>query len=200
MAQLITVTLTPQEFKDLFGFDEPSGLYNDSKFRLVTNKFGRCYWLLSIDNLQGPRFSGVNVYYQGNNSRLIRTIYPTARRIIDVGANVGNNTIAYAEWAENVESFEPTPTTLTMLEANIEIAKRSNLQGIYWQGNVWEGNIHRDPNAPAGWFTWKGIQQPMNIVGNINVHKVALTNRSFTSLNPFRPKFSKTFLVPQNSH
>ena len=87
MPQLITASITEQEFKDLFGFDEPSGLYKDSKFRLVINKFGRCYWLLSIDNLQGPRFSGVNVYYQGNNSRLIRTIYPNARRIIDVGAN-----------------------------------------------------------------------------------------------------------------
>jgi hypothetical protein len=61
----ITVTLSPEEFKDNFGFDESSGLYNDPKFRLVMNKFGRCYWLLSIDNLQGPRFSGVNVYYQG---------------------------------------------------------------------------------------------------------------------------------------
>jgi len=178
MPQKITATLNQQEFKDLFGFDEPSGLFNDPRFRLVINKFGRCYWLLSIDNLQGPRFSGNNVYYQGNNSRLIRTIYPNARRIIDVGANVGNNTIAYAEWAQHVESFEPTPTTLIMLEANIDIAKQSNLKGVYWQGTDIAGSIHRDPNADAGWFTWKGIQQSMNIVGNINVHKVALTNRN----------------------
>jgi len=178
MPQLVTATLTPQEFKDNFGFDEPSGLFNDPNFRLVINRFGRCYWLLSIDNLQGPRFSGVNVYYQGNNSRLIRTIYPKARRIIDVGANVGNNTIAYAEWAEDVESFEPTPTTLKMLEANVEIAKLSNLQGVYWKGNVFEGELYRDQNAEAGWFTWKGVHQPMNIVGNINIHKVAITNRN----------------------
>jgi FkbM family methyltransferase len=182
MPQKITATITPQEFKDLFGFDEPSGLFKDPKFRLVINKFGRCYWLLSIDNLQGPRFSGNNVYYQGNNSRLIRTIYPTARRIIDVGANVGNNTIAYAEWAQNVESFEPTPTTLIMLEANIEIAKQSNLKGIYWHGTDEAGAVHRDPNAEVGWFTWKGVKQPMNIVGNINVHKVALTNRNIGTI------------------
>lgn len=182
MPQKITATITPQEFKDLFGFDEPSGLYNNPQFRLVVNKFGRCYWLLSIDNLQGPRFSGNNVYYQGNNSRLIRTIYPQARRIIDVGANVGNNTIAYAEWAENVESFEPTPTTLTMLEANIEVAKRSNLQGVYWKGTDIAGLIYRDANAPAGWFTWKGVQQSMNIAGNINIHKVAVTNRNIGTI------------------
>lgn len=182
MPQKITATITPQEFQTLFGFQEPSGLYNNPQFRLVINKFGRCYWLLSIDNLQGPRFSGNNVYYQGNNSRLIRTIYPNARRIIDVGANVGNNTIAYAEWAENVESFEPTPTTLTMLEANIEIAKRVNLHGIYWKGTDTSGSIYRDPAAPVGWFTWKGVQQSMNVVGDINVHKVALTNRNIGTI------------------
>lgn len=178
MTQKITATITSQEFEQLFGFVEPNGLYNNQQFRLVINKLGRCYWLLSIDNLQGPRFSGNNVYYQGNNSRLIRAIYPQARRIIDVGANVGNNTIAYAEWAENIESFEPTPTTLTMLKANIEIAKRSNLHGIYWVGTDEEGSIFRDPTVQVGWFTWKGHPQSMNIVGNITVHDVALTNRN----------------------
>ena len=176
MPQLLTATITAAEFKQLFGFDEPSGLFNDPKFRLVINKFGRCYWLLACDNLQGPRFSGVNVYYQGNNSRLIRTIYPAAKRIIDVGSNVGNNTIAYGEWAENVESFEPTPTTLTMLKANIEIARRSNLQGIYWQGDQSQGNVYRDPDPVVGWYTYKGIPQSMNIRASITVHEVALSN------------------------
>jgi FkbM family methyltransferase len=178
MPQKITATVTSQEFEQLFGFVEPSGLYENSQFRLVINKFGRCYWLLSIDNLQGPRFSGNNVYYQGNNSRLIRTIYPNARRIIDVGANVGNNTIAYGEWAQYVESFEPTPTTLTMLKANIEIAKHSNLKGIYWSGSDIAGSIHRDDTIDDGWFYWKGVPQSMNIHGQITVHEVALTNRN----------------------
>jgi FkbM family methyltransferase len=176
MPQLLTATITAEEFKQLFGFDEPSGLFNDPKFRLVINKFGRCYWLLACDNLQGPRFSGVNVYYQGNNSRLIRTIYPAAKRIIDVGSNVGNNTIAYGEWAENVESFEPTPTTLIMLKANIAIAEQSNLQGIYWQGDQSQGSVHRDPTPVVGWYTWKGVAQSMNIRANITVHEVALSN------------------------
>jgi len=178
MPQKITATITSDEFKDLFGFDEPSGLYDNDQFRLVINKFGRCYWLLAWDNLQGPRFSGNNVYYQGNNSRLIRTIYPSARRIIDVGANVGNNTIAYAEWAQQVESFEPTPTTLTMLKANIEIAQRSNLHGIYWEGTDEVGEVVRKPNEQVGWFTWKGVPQSMNVVGSITVHECALTNNN----------------------
>lgn len=176
MPQKLTATISESDFEKWFGFKESSGLYQDQNFRLVINKFGRCYWLLAHDNLQGPRFSGNNVYYQGNNSRLIRTIYPNARRIIDVGGNVGNNTIAYGEWAQQVESFEPTPTTLKMLKANIEIAKSQNLKGIYWKGTDEQGELYRDETAEAGWYTYKGVYQPMDIVADITVHEVAATN------------------------
>jgi len=178
MPQKITATITAEQFKELFGFEETSGLFEDDKFRLVINKFGRCYWLLSVDNLQGPRFSGNNVYYQGNNARLIRTIYPKARRIIDVGANVGNNTIAYGEWAQSVEAFEPTPTTLIMLKANIEIAKHVNLFGTYCAGTDEKGDIKRNEEATVGWFQYRGIAQPMNIVADIAVHEVAVADRN----------------------
>ncbi len=178
MAVKITAEISAEQFKENFGFEESSELYNDSQFRLVVNKFGRCYWLLAHDNLQGPRFSGNNVYYQGNNSRLIRTIYPNAKRIIDVGANVGNNTIAYGEWAEVVESFEPTPTTLKMLKANIAIAQQQKLKGVYWRGTDQEGDLYRDNNAKSGWYIHKGIHQSMNITANIIVHEVAATNRN----------------------
>ena len=188
MAQ-ITVEITEQEFEQLFGIKEPSGLFHQphtitgypnpngiNPFRLVMNKLGRCYWLLAHDNLQGPRFSGINVYYQGNNARLIRTIYPNAKRIIDVGANVGNNTIAYSEWAEHVESFEPTPTTKLLLEANIKIAKAQNLHGIYWEGDTTSGAIHRDASQNVGWYTHKSLSQSMDVKANITVHDVAVTN------------------------
>jgi FkbM family methyltransferase len=178
MPQKITATISESEFEEQFGFKENSGLFQDSNFRLVINKFGRCYWLLAHDNLQGPRFSGNNVYYQGNNSRLIRTIYPNAQRIIDVGANVGNNTIAYSEWAQKVESFEPTPTTLKMLKANIEIAKQQKLRGIYWKGTDEEGSLYRDEHADSGWYTYKGVYQPMDVVADITLHNVAATNRN----------------------
>jgi len=182
MPQLITAQINKEEFKTLFGFDEPSGYFDTEpykdKFRLVINRFGRCYWLLSIDNLQGPRFSGNNVYYQGNNARLMRTIYPKARRIIDIGGNVGNNTIAYSEWADHVESFEPTPTTLLLLKANLAIAQQSNLSGIYWRGTDIDGAIFRDPNAEAGWYHYKGIAQSMNLRAQTTIYEVAATNRN----------------------
>ena len=178
MPQKITAEISAEQFQENFNFKEASGLYDDPMFRLVVNKFGRCYWLLAHDNLQGPRFSGNNVYYQGNNSRLIRTIYPNARRIIDVGANVGNNTIAYSEWAQKVESFEPTPTTLKMLKANIAIAKQQQLKGVYWRGTDQEGDLYRDETAKAGWFKYKGKYKSMDVVADITVHEVAATNRN----------------------
>lgn len=178
MPQKVTAEISAEQFLENFGFKESSGLYSDPTFRLVVNKFGRCYWLLAHDNLQGPRFSGNNVYYQGNNSRLIRTIYPNAKRIVDVGANVGNNTIAYSEWAKHVESFEPTPTTLKMLKANIAIAQQQKLKGVYWKGTDVDGDMYRDETAPAGWYTYKGVHQSMDVVADITVHEVAATNRN----------------------
>ena len=182
MPQFVTVEISAQEFQEFFGFAETSGLFQDPQFKLVMNKFGRCYWLLACDNLQGPRFSGNNVYYQGNNARLIRTIYPQARRIIDVGANVGNNTISYAEWARDVEAFEPTPTTLRMLRANIDIAGQSRLKGLYWRGDSYQGQFYRDSSVDAGWYTLRGQPQSMNIQGQITIHDVALTNRNVGSI------------------
>ena len=185
--QQITVRLTPQHFKDFFGFDEPSGLFEmkytipgfdnpngNNPFQLVMNKFGRCYWLLAHDNFQGSRFSGTNTYYQGNNARLARTIVPKAKRIIDVGASVGNNTIAYSEWAQQVESFEPTPTTLILLKANIAIAQQQKLKGVYWKGSVDHGDFYRDDSADAGWYRHKGIWQSMDVTADIRLHEVAV--------------------------
>ena len=45
MPQKITATISESEFEQNFYFKEPSGLYQDPNFRLVINKFGRCYWL-----------------------------------------------------------------------------------------------------------------------------------------------------------
>lgn len=193
--QQITVRLTPQHFKDFFGFDEPSGLFEmkytipgfdnpngNNPFQLVMNKFGRCYWLLAHDNFQGARFSGTNTYYQGNNARLARTIVPKAKRIIDVGANVGNNTIAYSEWAQQVESFEPTPTTLILLKANIAIAQQQKLKGVYWKGTVDHGDFYRDESAEAGWYRHKGIWQSMDVTADIRLHEVAVGEHDNTDI------------------
>ena len=192
----ITVNINQQQFEDFFGFREPSGLFDleytipgfdnpngKNPFQLVMNKLGRCYWLLAHDHFQGARFSGINTYYQGNNARLARTIIPEPKRIIDVGANVGNNTIAYSEFADMVESFEPTPTTLILLKANISIAQQQKLKGIYWQGTTNSGQFLRDDTVDTGWYRYKGVWQSMDAKAKINVHEVAVGDQDGATVN-----------------
>ena len=35
-----------------------------------------------------------------------------------------------------------------------------------------------DETAKAGWYTYKGVHQPMDVVADITVHEVAATNRN----------------------
>ena len=65
-----------------------------------------------------------------------------------------------------------------MLKANIAIAKQQKLKGVYWKGTDQEGELYRDETAKAGWYTYKGVHQPMDVVADITVHEVAATNRN----------------------
>ena len=65
-----------------------------------------------------------------------------------------------------------------MLKANIAIAAQQDLNGIYWKGTDEVGNVYRDKDATAGWYTYKGVHQSMNLTANTTVHEVAATNRN----------------------
>lgn len=62
--------------------------------------------------------SGAGIY-QVNNLRYLRSQVPQARRIVDVGANVGICTMEYATWARHVEAFESQPETYQLLVHNV---------------------------------------------------------------------------------
>lgn len=79
----------------------------------------RRYLLEEGDNLYIERLSR-SKGYQINNAIRLRDLCPNARHIIDIGANIGNNTIEYATWAKQVSSFEPTPHTYQWLKDNVE--------------------------------------------------------------------------------
>lgn len=90
---------------------------------LVTNNIGRQFWIHSGDKFYVQRIGGGGPFQKSNLVRL-RNLKPQARTIIDIGANIGMNTIEYATWGQTVHSFEPTPQTYEMLLKNIELAKR----------------------------------------------------------------------------
>jgi FkbM family methyltransferase len=91
-----------------------------------------------------------NGIYQVTSLRCLRNLAPNARRILDVGANVGIMSMEYATWCQNVEAFECQADTLQMLRWNI-------------QHNI---------GLPIGqpWYN----NTSTKITGNITVHPVAL--------------------------
>jgi FkbM family methyltransferase len=130
---------------------------NTPKFseELVTNTHGRQYWIYKDDSFYQQRIANAGPYQKKNLIRL-RELRPNARTIIDVGANIGMNSIEYATWADTVHAFEPTPQTYSMLERNIDLA---------------EGQA----NA-KGWFPSAGGVADSTVSGKIHCHKYALSS------------------------
>lgn len=98
---------------------------------LITNKIGRQFWLWDSDSFYTQRLQAGP--YQKQNLLHLRHLCPKPRTIIDIGMNIGMNTIEYATFAEKVIGFEPVPTTYQIACDNIAL----NLQ-------------HQDPTK--GWW------------------------------------------------
>lgn len=117
---------------------------------LVENTVGRKFYIYKNDSFYQQRIAGAGPY-QGANLKRLRDLCPNARTVIDVGMNIGMNTIEYATWAKNVHGFEPTPQTYDMAIKNINYAKTQTrdhfTKGWYRLANGWAsmvvtGNIH----------------------------------------------------------
>jgi len=105
-----------------------------------------------------------------------RKCYPNARTIIDVGVNIGMNSIEYATWAKHVKGFEPMKGSLELAKLNIGIAKKAKLKGRYW--NAKKQEIEHQPDHPDGWFKFvNGSFASLDIVGDIELFNVALGNK-----------------------
>ena len=89
---------------------------------LVLNTYGRQYWIYKDDAFYQQRIAGAGPYQLQNLKRL-RELKPNARTIIDVGMNIGMNTIEYSTWGKEVHGFEPTPQTYSMAIKNIALAE-----------------------------------------------------------------------------
>ena len=128
---------------------------------LVTNTHGRQFWIYTDDIFYQQRIANAGPYQKKNLIRL-RDLKPNARTVIDVGANIGMNTIEYATWAKEVHSFEPTPQTYSMLTRTIALAQA--------QGS-----------SAKGWYpTPTGIADT-TVSGSISTYDCALSSASGTS-------------------
>jgi FkbM family methyltransferase len=90
---------------------------------LVTNTIGRKYWIYKDDSFYQQRIARAGPYQKQNLLRL-RELVPNPRTILDVGMNIGMNTIEYATFAKAVYGFEPTKQTYDMAVKNITLAKQ----------------------------------------------------------------------------
>ena len=138
---------------------------------LIKNRIGRRY--ITHDNaLLEQHWGRENGPYQVRNLQYLRTLKPQARRIIDVGAHVGSNTIEYATWAHQVEAFEPTADTYEMLQQNIAWNQQNTPQGRYY--DLRSQCYGHWPDHPDGWFRTDQGFASLAITGAITTHNKAL--------------------------
>jgi FkbM family methyltransferase len=151
-------------------------LHDPKEKMLITNRIGRQYWIWKDDKLYEQRMSRENGPYQARNLVMNRKCYPNARTIIDVGVNIGMNSIEYATWAKNIKGFEPMQGSMTLANLNIDIAKKARLKGRYWNSKKQE--IEHQPERPDGWFKFvDGSFASLDLVGDIELFNVALGNK-----------------------
>jgi FkbM family methyltransferase len=99
----------------------------------IKNRFNRVYEI-SDDDIYWRKMLSKGIF-QINNIRMLHKLKPNARTIIDIGANIGSNTIEYATWAKTVHSFEPTPELFNQLNININLNK-TNIDTVRWHDDV----------------------------------------------------------------
>lgn len=128
---------------------------------LVTNRNNRQYWIYKDDVFYQQRIANAGPYQKKNLIRL-RDLKPNARTIIDVGANIGMNSIEYATWAKTVHAFEPTQQTYTMLTRNVALAQQ--------QGS-----------SAKGWYETDHGLADTTVAGDIHTYDVACSSAEGTS-------------------
>ncbi len=136
--------------------------YTQYQEQLVTNSIGRQYWIYKNDAFYQQRIANAGPYQKQNLLRL-RELKPNARTILDVGMNIGMNTIEYATWAKTVHGFEPTPQTFSMADRNIALAKQQKDSQMI------------KPWYPNGSVNFNGkFGASLETTGDINIHQNGL--------------------------
>jgi len=108
-------------------------------------------------------------FYEEENLDVIRakliesSQWKTNGWVVDVGANIGNHSLYFAKYFQNVASFEPHPLNFKLLEVNT--ASISNIQVFPYalgsalgkaviqemEGNMGSSSLHRKDNELGRW-------------------------------------------------
>jgi FkbM family methyltransferase len=154
-------------------------LFDINNKKKVINRIGREYWIWATDKLYEQRMARENGPYQSRNLVMNRKLLPNARTVIDVGANIGMNTIEYATWCKDIKSFEPMQSSLELMKLNVDIARTAKLKGRYWDNKLKQ--VRHQPEHDDGWFKQAdGTFASLDLVGNIDYFEYALGNQNTT--------------------
>lgn len=106
--------------------------------QLITNTYGRQYYIYRDDKFFQQRIANAGPY-QKRNLIALRRLVPHARTILDIGMNIGMNTVEYSTFADEVHGFEPTPQTYDMAKRAIDLNRNQTATKNWFE--KW------DPNA-----------------------------------------------------
>jgi FkbM family methyltransferase len=85
-----------------------------------TNLFGQRVTVFRNDHV-GDKIVSQGLYEKENLELLLRLLRTLAQPVVlDIGANIGNHTLAFATVASHVHAFEPIPCIHALLRQNVE--------------------------------------------------------------------------------
>lgn len=120
---------------------------------LIENKIGRKMWVWDSDSFYTQRLQAGP--YQKQNLLHLRKLCPNPKTVLDIGMNIGMNTIEYSTWAKRVIGFEPVPATYQIALDNISMNQK-------------------EYNPNTGWWKENGVWSSLEMTGNIETYNIAL--------------------------
>jgi FkbM family methyltransferase len=96
--------------------------------RIVTNALGQDVEVFCNDQI-GTHIGKYGLYEKDKLTVLMQILARMDNPVVlDIGANIGNHTLAFATCASRVHAFEPVPETFRVLQKNISRNRLSNAQ------------------------------------------------------------------------
>lgn len=120
--------------------------------RTCTNLFGQRVTVFRNDHV-GDKIASQGLYEKENLELLLRLLRSIPQPVVlDIGANIGNHTLAFATVASRVHAFEPIPRIHALLKQNVEQNQLANvaLHALALSDSEGEATIHMVTNGNYG--------------------------------------------------
>jgi FkbM family methyltransferase len=136
--------------------------------RTCTNLFGQRVTVFCNDHV-GDKIASQGLYEKENLELLLRLLRSIPQPVVlDIGANIGNHTLAFATVASQVHAFEPIPRIHALLRLNVEQNQLANvaLHAVALSDSEGEATIHMvtDGNYGASSFDQRsGVSEAVTV-------------------------------------